>query len=172
MESTLISVVSLALIIIGSVTMALSSLISASTVSDSWKDMEELSSEIRKTEIEATLSGNYTGGNINLMVANEGQTNLASFSKWDVIARYQNGNTEYIAYTATYPPGNDRWTVEGIYLSDNTSNAEVFDPNILNPDETMKVIIDLDPVISQGNTGRITISTPNGVTSQCLVTRQ
>jgi hypothetical protein len=172
METTLISIASIALIIIGTLTMAMSSLKAANSISDSWKQMEQQAGDRRRTEIAATLSGNYTGGDINLMVQNDGQTDLADFSSWDVIARYQAGDAYYIAYTATNPPGNDQWTAEGIYLSSNTTIAEVFDPNILNPDETAKVVINLNPEIGQGETGRITISTPNGVTSQCLVTRQ
>ena len=127
--------------------------------------------DIRRTEIAATLSGNYTGGNINLMVENAGQTNLADFAHWDVIAQYQAGDAYYIAYM-DYPPGKDKWAVEGIYLSDNISITEVFDPDILNPGEAMKMVINLETEIGEGDTGRITASTPNGVTSQCLVTRQ
>jgi len=125
--------------------------------------MEEQAGSIRRTEI-AVVSGNYTGGDIYLTVNNEGQTNLAEFAKWDVIAQYE-GTSRYIDYTTDNPPGNNRWTVEGIYLPD--GDPEVLDPNILNPGEKMQVVVDLDPEII--NYGRITLSTPNGVTSEYLV---
>lgn len=169
MESALISLVSIALIIIGTVTVTMSAFHSASTVSDSWKQMEQQASSIRRTEIVAVPPGNYGGGAIDLMVRNEGQTNLDQFPHWDVIAQYQAGDAYYIVYTAGYPPGSDEWTVEGIYLSDNST--EVFDLNILNPGEKMKVVVSLDPEIGEGETAKMTVSTPNGVTSQCLVTR-
>ena len=170
MESALISLVSIALVIIATVTMTMTSFHSVSTVADSWKEMEQQAGSIRRTEIVAVPPEDYSGGSVNLTVRNEGQTNLDNFSHWDVIAQYQAGGTYYIAYTADYPPGSNQWTVEGIYLSDNVT--EIFDPNILNPGEQMKAVINLDPEIGEGETGRITVSTPNGVTSQCLVTRQ
>lgn len=171
MESALIALVSIALVIISTMTIMTSSFQSVTTIADSWRQMEQQADSIRRTEIAAGLTGNYTGGNINLMVVNEGQTDLNQFSRWDIIAQYQTGDTNYIAYTENATPGSNQWRVEGIYLSDNTTIAEVFDPNILNPGETIKVIINLDPDIAEGETGRITISTFNGITSQCLVTR-
>jgi len=111
-------------------------------------------------------------GNVTLAVANDGQTDLAEFATWDVIADYQNGGTGqlvYLEYTAGNPPGSNQWTVEGIYLSN--GNAEVYDPDILNPGEKLKLVIDLSPDIAPGTTARITVSTPNGVTSQCLLDR-
>ncbi len=171
METALISLVSVALVIIATVTMMMTSLQSASTVTDSWRQIERQASSIRRTEIAAVPPENYSGGSVNLTVRNEGQVNVGNFPHWDVIAQYQAGGISYIAYTDNAIPGSNQWTVEGIYLSDNITINEVFDPNILNPGETMKMVINLDPEIGAGDTGRITLSTPNGVTSQCLVTR-
>ncbi len=172
METALISVVSIAIIIISVATMALGAFQSANTVVDSWQQMERQASSIRQTEVTLALSGNYTGGDINLMAANQGQTDLADFSHWDVLAQRQDTAAVYITYTENANPGNNEWTVSGIYLTSNTTLAEVFNPNMLNPGETMEIILNLNPEIAQGKTGRITMSTPNGVTSECLVTRQ
>jgi len=107
---------------------------------------------------------------IRLMVTNQGQTALARYSRWDVIAQYRSGSTSYLTYleyTTDNPPADNQWTVEGIYLPDET--PEVYNLDILDPGEKMKLTIDLKPDIAAGTTGRITISTPNGVTAQCLV---
>lgn len=169
METAIICLTSIALVIIGTVTIIANCFYSAITVSDSWKEMEQQAGNIRRTEIIAVPPENYGGGDIHLVVRNEGQTKLDDFPHWDVIAQYQDGGIYYITYTLDYPPGSNEWTVEEIYMSDNSS--EVFDPNILNPEEKMKTVINLDPEIGEGKTGRVTVSTPNGVTSQCLVTR-
>ena len=171
METALFSLISAALVIIATVTMMMSAFHSASTVSDSWKLMEQQAENIRRTEISAVPPENYNGGIINLMVRNEGQTDLGNFSHWDIIAQYQNGGIYYIDYTDNASPGSNQWAVEGIYLTDNTTVAEVFDANILNPGETMKLYINLDPEIGAGKTGRLTASTFNGITSQCLVSK-
>ncbi len=171
MESALISLVSVALVIIATVTMMMSAFSSASTVADSWKQMEQRAEQIRRTDITAVPPENYGGGNIDLMVRNDGQTNLADFNHWDIIAQYQAGGIYYIDYTDNATPGSNEWTVEGIYLSDNTSMPELFDFNILNPGETANLTINLNPEIGSGKNGRITVATSNGVTSQCLVSR-
>jgi hypothetical protein len=104
-----------------------------------------------------------------LKVENQGETSLAQFAKWDIVIQYQSGAASYISYTTNGTPGSNEWTVEGIYLLNNST--EVFDPDILNPEEQMKLLINIDPGIGAGEVARITISTPHGVTSQCLVMR-
>jgi len=170
MESTIVSIVCAGIIIIAVVTMTMTGFQSASTLSDSWKDMEQLASEIRRTDITSFPPDNYGGGAFDVIVINDGQTDLSDFSSWDVIAQYQDGGSSYIDYTPNSSPSGNEWCVEGIYQSDNTTD-EVFNPNILNPGEHLKVRMDLDPDISEGQTGRITISTPTGITAQCQVTR-
>ncbi len=171
MESALISLVSVALVIIATMTMMMSAFSSASTVVDSWKQMEQQAEQIRRTEITAVPPENYGGGIISLMVRNDGQTDLNDFNHWDIIAQYQAGGIYYIDYTDNATPVSNEWTVEGIYLSSNTSAPELFDFNILNPGETANLTINLNPEISAGENGKLTVSTPNGVTSQCIVTR-
>uniref|UniRef100_A0A6H1Z7G8 Flagellin n=1 Tax=viral metagenome TaxID=1070528 RepID=A0A6H1Z7G8_9ZZZZ len=171
METALISLVCIAMVIIGTVTLCMSAFQGAISVTDSVKAMETEAGIIRRTGIAAVPPAQYSGGNIELMVRNEGQTNLSQFSRWDVIAQYLDDSAvkhvDYVEYTAGNPPGPNQWTVEGIYLL--SGDPEAFDPNILDPWEQMKIVINLDPGI--GTYGRITVSTPNGVTSECPVSR-
>ena len=170
METVILSLVSTALIIITSVTMIMSFFSSSNAMADSWKQMEQQASGIRRTEIAAIASENYTGGLINLTIRNDGQADIADFSRWDIIAQYQDGRGNYIVYTDNLTPVSNQWAVESIVLSDNSS--EIFDPDILNPGEQLNVLINLDPQLIAGETTRITAATPNGVTAQCLLTRQ
>ena len=166
METALISLVCFAIIILGTLTTIMTSFNAASTVSGSLKEMEEQAADIRRTEISAVPPTNYEGGDIYLTVNNEGQTNLAQFSKWDIIVQYENGMTNYINYTTNNPPGNNEWTVEAIYVG---NDPEIWNPNILNPDERVMVIVNIDPDVSTGDRIAITVATPNGVTAQCQV---
>lgn len=170
MESLLISLVSVALVIIATVTMTISTFGSAITLADSWNKMERRAEDIRRTSIAAVPPDNYTGGNIALMVTNDGQTDLSDFIHWDIIAENQAGSIQYITYTPD-APGNNQWTLEGIYLTSNTSTTELFDFNILNPGETANLTIKLNPEIGSGKYGKLTLSTPNGVTAQCIISR-
>ncbi|MBN2238708.1 MAG: hypothetical protein JW712_02955 [Dehalococcoidales bacterium] len=172
MESALVSIVSVALIIIASVTMMLSSISSINSLMDSWIKMENEADEIRRTGISATFAENYTGGLIEMYISNDGQTNIGSFDEWDVITRYQSGGVSYINYTEDPSPDSNEWTVEGIFLSENTSVTEKFDPDILNPGESAKLIINLDKEIQAGGYGLVITSTDKGVTSQGLLHRQ
>ena len=172
MESALVSIISVALVIVSSVTMMVSSITSFTSIMESWEVMEEEADFIRRTDIAAQPPDSYDGGIIELLVSNEGNTSLSSFSKWDVIARYQTGGIYYIQYTEESSPGSNQWTIEGIYLTDNTSVSEIFDPDILNPGESARLNINLSPEIDPGDTGLIITSTSQGVTSQCMVSRQ
>jgi hypothetical protein len=167
METVLISFVSMALIIISTVTMTVSTFQSANKMADSWKVMEEQASIIMRTEITALPPAEYEGGVINLTVRNAGHVDLSDFSRWDVIFQYQSGSASYLTYAAAYPPGGNQWAVNGIYISEGV--PEVFEPAILNPGELMMVSVNPSPGIGEGEAGRITLSTPSGVTAQCQV---
>ena len=173
METALISLICVAIIIMGTVTTVMSSFQAASTVTESLKEMEMQAEDVRRTEIDVLDNNDVGDGDIYITVENEGQTNLAQFSKWDVIAMYQDGGTDYstyLEYTTDNPPGNNRWTVEGIYLPND--DPEAWDPDILNPGEKVKLLIDLNPLMAKKTYGRITASTPNGVTSQAVIYRK
>jgi hypothetical protein len=77
MESILLSFVSLALIIISTVTLTMGTLNSSATLAESWKAMQEKTNNLRKTEIVSIPPQTYSGGIIDLTVRNAGQVNSA-----------------------------------------------------------------------------------------------
>jgi hypothetical protein len=170
MESALVCFISIALIIVSTVTMTFNTVSSAAKLSGTWKDMQEKANSIRRTEIVSLPPDNYSGGTIDLTVKNEGQVNIHNFACWDIIATGQDGNARYLTYSASYPPGDSQWAVKGIYISDNV--PEVFDLNILNPAEQVVVGLNPNGVINEGQTIKVIVATAEGVTSQCFVTEQ
>jgi hypothetical protein len=170
MESVLVCFVSLALIIVSTVTMTMNTVNSAAKLADSWKTMQEKTNNIRRTEIVTFPPEDYVGGTLELVVKNEGQVNISDFSQWDVIIEGQGGSANYLTYSPIYPPGDNQWAVEGIYISDNL--PEVFDLNIFNPGEQVVLGINYSGILGVGQTIKITLSTSDGVTSQCYVTMQ
>ena len=167
METALISIVSIALVIISTVTMTMGLFQSATGLAQSWQQMEQQAGNIRQTEISVVPPEEHKGGLIDLIVLNVGQTNLDDFPSWDVIAQHEGSNLEYIAYSENYPPGYNEWTVNGINITGN--GPESFDTGILNPGEEMTLVINLWPEIEKDEIARITITTPNGVISNCYV---
>ena len=168
METILVSLVSLALIIVSFVSMEINTLQSTNKIADSLKQAEAQSGELIRTNIMALPPAGYSGGAIELTVRNDGQTNLSEFTKWDVIVQYQTGDFSYLTYTPTYPANNGQWAVKGIYTAN--GSPETFDPGILDPGEQMVVSFYLDRNLDPGQSCEITVSTPNGVKSQTQVT--
>jgi hypothetical protein len=168
MESVLVSLVSMAMVILSTVIMTVSTFHSASKIADAWRTMEQVSTSVARTEISAVPPGTYQGGPLEIVVENKGYTNLSDFSSWDVIVQYQSGSSRYLAY-AQYPPAEDQWAVKEIHVA--SGQPEVFDLGILDPAELMTVSLNLAPEIAAGEMAKVTISTSNGVTSQCFVAR-
>lgn len=167
MDTIVVAVVILVLVIMSVLTMMVVVFQSANDLADSWRNMETQSISISETRI--SVSGNYSSGLIDIAVQNEGGTNLYDYPGWDVIIQYQSGQSSRSSYSGSYPPASGGWAIEGIYMVGGL--PEVFDPNILNPGEEMVLSINPGIFIGDGETSRIIISTPNGVTSQCFVTK-
>jgi hypothetical protein len=168
MDTILVAVIILVLIIMSTLIITVTVFQSANNLGDAWKDMESQSISISDTEI--LVTGNYTGELIDVAVQNEGRTNLYDYPNWDVIIQYQSGDAFHLSYVEASPPGSGEWAIEGIFMAG--GSLEVFNPNILDPGEVMNVAINPEMEIGIGETARIVISTPNGVTSPCFVTRE
>lgn len=171
METGLVSVVCVAILLIGTVTTMFTSFRAATEVSDALKLMEETASEIRRTDVSSNVSG-ITAGIITMWVVDEGETSLREFDTWDIIAAYESTNSEYLmrlTKTTNNPPAAGEWTADGIYMANDL--PEVYNPGELDPDEKLRVLINLNPSLGAGKTARFTTSTEYGVTTECLYTR-
>lgn len=170
MENAIVSLICITLILVGTVTMTMSSFSSVDMISGSWKQMEDQAQEMRQTEIACVsllVPGEYGGSRVAITIRNEGGASLSDFNRWDVIVQYEVGNVEWLPF---YPhdtsPG---WTVDGIFFS---GSPEVFEPDILNPGEEMLLILNLDPSVGEGTTNRVMISTPSGVAAEIIFQRE
>ncbi len=167
MESILITIVSLALIVISTVTMTMNTLSSAAKLSESWKDMQARAVQVQKTAIVSVPPKAYAGGSILLAVKNEGQVNVSDFARWDVIVEDLDNGTRYLAYSSIYPPTDNQWAIQGMFISDTV--PEAFDIGVLNPGEQMSIALNLNPQPPSGQPIKITVATGDGVTTQCFI---
>jgi hypothetical protein len=168
MESILISIVSLALIIISTVTMTMNTLSSATRLSESWKEMQARALLLQRTAIVSVPPETYAGGSIQLTVKNEGQVNVSDFPRWDVIVEDLVHGTRYLTYSSNYPPNDNQWAIQGMFINDTV--PEAFDLGVLNPGEQMIIALAPNPEAPSDQPIKITVATGDGVTTQCFVT--
>jgi len=172
MENAVIAMISIAIILSGTMSLMLSSIPSIDTLSTSWKQMTQLAGEMRRTEI---VTDNCTVSNegvrVEVIIRNDGEISLGDFNSWDVVINYSSDNgtvSRWLPYTLSIPPENNRWTISEFRFN---GSAETIEPNILNPGEDMKILMQLNPGVAVNTTNRVTISTPNGVAAQAIFQR-
>ena len=174
METAIVAIMCIVLIVLGGMTMSQSFLSSADSSMVGVEGLSVREGEVMRTEL-APLTANVGPGGKSLEVAlrNSGQVKLASFNKWDVIIQYYGSGAYHVAWFpyAGGTPGDNEWTVQGIYLNAENQTAEVFEPGILNPGEEMVIEARVNPPVSDNSTGDVVISTPNGVPESISFTR-
>ena len=164
MENAIISLLCMALLIIGTLNVSAASLDSLDSISQSWKELDAQVMELRQTDIAAVsaeVSEEYEGSRVEVTVSNEGGISLADFEWWDVILRYQSGTEVWLPYEG----GTPGWTLDGIYFD---GSEEAIEPDILNPGETALIILELDTPVTQGEVNEVTISTPGGIVASIM----
>ncbi len=134
---------------------------SADSLRASWSEAER----IVDSNIEPT-SASSTGTDVDVVISNSGRLKYAepTLSEWVVIVRYDDGggtsHIEYLSYAETLSTGS--WTVQQIYLDQSTLTTEVYEPDVLNPNEEMVVRARLANTPGAATVNQITVSPPEG----------
>jgi len=137
-----------------------------SSVDSTTAGLEEISNrgeEIMRTELSTVNATLQSSSLLEVRLQNDGQTKLASFSKWDVIVQYYDSGGSYYVKWLPYTEetlGDNEWQKTGIYLD---GQAETFEPGILNPGEEVRIKAKLNPSVGSGTTNLVVVSTPNGI---------
>jgi len=167
MEMLIAVMVSIALIVLGGMTMSQGFITSVDSTALSVEDITATEGETMRTGL-SLLSARSLGQDavVEVTLRNSGQLKLASFSKWDIIVHYYDANgiyyTKWLPYTEE-TLGDDEWQKTGIYLDAGDKTPEAFEPGILNPGEEMEIEAKLNPPPSNGTTVDAMVCTPNGV---------
>ena len=162
MENGIPALVIAAIIMTASLLVTRSGLTSMDAIAETLKQSEARMSQRAQTQLAVTSTSiDGTGANITVTVKNDGATSLGDFSRMDVIVDYfgETGTRydRWLGYTAGALQS-DTWTT-GTFIDD------VFEPRILNPGESMELLLRVNPVVGQGTSNRAIIVTEQGVTA-------
>lgn len=165
METAIASLICIALIVFGGMTMSQGFLTSVDASTTGLEEIGQRNETIMRTELTPVSASQPASNTLEVTLGNAGQTKLADFDKWDVIVQYYDSTGTYhikwLPYTAG-TPGDDEWEVVWIRLN---GNAETFEPNVLNPEEVIKIRAQLNPSVGAGTTNMVVVATPNGITA-------
>lgn len=163
METALVSIICIALIVFGGMTMSQGFMTSVDASTTGLEEMGQRDETIMRTELSSVSTSMPAANTLEITMENSGYTKLADFDKWDVIVQYYDGTgtyyTNWLPYTSG-APGNNKWTVSWIQLN---GGAEIYEPNVFNPGEQLKITAQLSPSAGAGTTNMVVVSTPNGI---------
>jgi hypothetical protein len=168
METVLITIICIALMVFGGMTMSQGFMTSVDASTNSLTELGQRTETIMRTEL-TPISTNVTlvagPDPLELILQNTGQIKIADFDKWDIIVQYYDDSGKYQIVRLPYSSsgaGTNEWGVEWIRLN---GQPEVFDPNVLNPEEQIMIKVWLEPSVGVNTTNMIVVSSPSGVTS-------
>jgi hypothetical protein len=165
METAIVSIICIALIAFGGMTMSRGFMTSVDSSTTGLDTIGQRNETIMRTELIPESTSLPSGNTLDIILKNSGQTKLADFDKWDVIIQYYDSTHTYhvvwLPYTDEALKDNE-WQVAWIRLD---GAAEVFEPGILNPKEEIKIRAQLNPAVGAGTTNMAVVATPNGITA-------
>ena len=159
METSIPAVIVAAILMVSAMVLARSGYQSVDEMGQIWKEMEARSSEQVHTRLTIT---NVTSSSphVDVDLRDDDSAALANYDRMDVLVEYTTGGgapvLAWIPYTNGAPAPNT-WTIQNII-------NDAFEPDILNPGETLRIRIWLDPPAGGGTTNRLLIATELGVT--------
>jgi hypothetical protein len=168
METAIVSIICIALIIFGGMTMSNGFISNMDAGTAGLEQAGNRNEMIMRTEL-MPVSTNITlvagPTPLEVVLQNTGQTKAADFEKWDIIVQYYDNSGGYHVVWLPYSNtggGTNEWGVGWIHIN---GQPEMIEPNVLNPGEQIMLQTWLDPEVGSGTTNMITVSTPSGVTS-------
>lgn len=172
MTHSIIGLVCLGLLIVGTASLAGSSFSAFGLVHEAGARINSLSTERARSRL--SLFGNEVGAqgpHVRVTLKNAGQTSLADFPRWDIIVQYYGTDNSYYIKRLSYSagaPGDNQWGLTGIFQDTQTLKPDVFEPGVFNVAEQIWLHLKLNPQVGATATNWATIATPNGVTTRVI----
>ena len=164
MATILVSIICIAMIVVGGMTLSQGILTSTDVTALSVEEISIRDGDITRTGLNAVRAAELSWPDLlRVTVVNTGQTKLASFDKWDFIVHYIDASGVYHTEWLPYTTGNlsiNKWQKARIGFN---GPIDFFEPGILNPGEELVMLARLSPLPGDNTTGDVTIATPNGI---------
>ena len=165
METVIVSIICIALIVFGGMTMSQGFMTSVDASTTGLDEIGQRDETIMRTELQPVSANLPSNNTLEVILENSGQTKLADFDKWDFIVHYydstENYSIEWLPYTEDTLDDNE-WEVVWIRLN---GDDEIFEPNVFNPEEQMMIRAQLNPSVGDNTTNMVVTATPSGVTT-------
>lgn len=175
MESIISAFIIVTIIIFAALTLFQAAITAQDDLQVAWQEMAVRQTELAHTDLSlVNTETKSSGAVVEITLRNDGDTKLADFENWDLIAQTYSASDNYaitwLPYTLGEPNSNE-WSVAGIYLDAGSLEAEQYEPDILNPGEELLLRLRVLPPVGVGNTNMITLATDNGFHTSILFTR-
>lgn len=165
METAIFSIICIALVVFGGMTMSQGFMTSVDASTTGLEEIGQRDETIMRTELTPLGAEQPSANTVEVTLENSGQTKLADFERWDIIVQYYDGagtyHVEWLPYTEE-TLGDNKWEVAWIQID---GQAEVYEPNVLNPQEQIMIRAQLYPSVGAGTTNMFIVATPSGVTA-------
>lgn len=170
METALISLICIALLVFGGMTMSQGFITSVDSSTANLNQIGQISETSVRTALTPVGANVSAGSHVEVVLQNTGQTKMADFNKWDVIVQYYDSSSDYDVKWLPYATNGsaNTWKVGWIMLG---NLPEQFEPGVLNPGERIMLDASLNPSIGANTTNMVTISTPGGITCTTYFSR-
>jgi len=171
METAIVSIICIALVVFGGMTMSQGFITSVDASTTSLEEIGQQDETIMRTELTPVSTSQPVGSTLETILQNTGQTQIVDFNMWDIIVQYYDGtgtyHVEWLPYTEE-ALGDNEWEVVWLRLD---GVDEIFEPNVLNPEEQIMIRIQLNPSVGAGTTNMLVVATPGGITASTYFSR-
>jgi len=164
-ETVIVSVICIALMVFGGMTMSQGFLTSVDSTTFGLSEMGQRDEDIIRTDLDMNSTAMQSATTLEIYLDNNGQTKLADFQNWDVIIQYYDSSGNYYVEWLPYTEaalGDNQWEKSGIYYN---GEAEIYEQGILNPGERLKITAKLNPAVGPDTANMVVITTSNGVSA-------
>jgi hypothetical protein len=169
-DTAIPALLAVSVLVLTTMIMGRSGVSSFQTMGDAWRDAEERVGERIRSDI--TVTGvTVTGQDVDVVVRNDGDTEIVDFARMDVVLQYTSGdllsgftnNIVYLPFTDTLPQADNTWRVLVV-------GNDVIDPGIVNTGETLTLRLHLNPAVGLLTSNWVQVTTELGISASLFFT--